>query len=136
MLNISNLKRAFQPRLVAETLANLPPVPTVLTNVVFLQKETHPFPYVGIEEIREETGSVPLVRYGENPVELDSTDKVLTLVEPEPITLRKTIRPREIAGLQALTGQNLKVYTQGIIDRFRRRILSTTAALCGQSFPP
>ncbi len=133
MLDIANLKRAFQPRLVAETLANLPPVPTVLTSVVFSQKETHPFPYVGIEEIREETGSVPLVRYGENPVELDSTDRVVTLVEPEPITLRKTIRPREIAGLQALTGQNLKVYTQGIIDRFRRRMLSTTAALCGQS---
>jgi len=133
MLDINNLKRAFQPKLVAETLKSLPPVPTVLNSVVFSQKETHPFPYLGIEEVREETGTVPLVRFGENPVELDNTDRVVTLVEPEPITLKKTIRPREIAGLQALTGQNLKVYSQNIIDRFRRRILTTISALCGQA---
>lgn len=133
MLDITNLKRAFQPKLVAETLKTLPPVPTVLTGVVFSQKENHPFPYIGIEEVQEETGTVPLVRYGENPVELDSSDRVITLVEPEPITLKKTIRPREIAGLQALTGQSLKTYSQNIIDRFRRRILTTISALCGQA---
>jgi hypothetical protein len=133
MLDITNLKRAFQPKLVAETLKSLPPVPTVLTGVVFSRKESYPFPYLGIEEVQEETGTVPLVRYGENPIELDSSERVITLVEPEPITLKKTIRPREIAGLQALTGQNLKTYSQNIIDRFRRRILTTISALCGQA---
>ena len=132
-IDITALRKVFQPKAVAETLTQLEPVPSVLTQVVFADKKNHPMPVIGIDEITETTGTLPLVRYGENPVELDQGNRVITLVEPEPISVKKVIRPREIQLLSAMLGEQLKQYAQDQIDRFRRKIQTTINALCGQA---
>lgn len=132
-LDLNALRRVFQPKAVAETLKVLEPVPNVLTQVIFADKKNHPMPVIGIDEIQESTGTLPLVRYGENPAEIDSQTRTITLVEPEPVAVKKTIRPREIALLQTMLGESLKQYAQDKIDMFRRKIQTTIAALCGQA---
>jgi len=133
MIDISALRRVFQPKAVAETLKKLEPVPSVLTQVVFADKKNHPMPVIGIDEIVETTGTLPLVRYGENPVELDQGNRVITLVEPEPIAVKKVIRPREVQMLASMLGTGAKQYAQDQIDMFRRKIQTTINALCGQA---
>ncbi len=132
-IDLGALRKVFQPKAVGETLKNLEPVPSVLTQVVFADKKTHPMPVIGIDEIVETTGTLPLVKYGENPVELDEGGRVITLVEPEPISVKKVIRPREIQMLSSMLGQGLKQYATDQIDRFRRKIQTTINALCGQA---
>ena len=132
-IDVGALKRVFQPKAVAETLAQLEPVPSVLTQVVFADKKNHPMPVIGIDEIAETTGTLPLVKYGENPVELDQGNRVITLVEPEPISIKKVIRPREVQLLATMLNTQLKEYAQDQIDRFRRKIQTTINALCGQA---
>ena len=133
MIDLGALKKVFQPKAVGETLKSLEPVPSVLTQVIFADKKNHPMPVIGIDEITETTGTLPLVRYGENPVELDEGNRVITLVEPEPISVKKVIRPREIQMLSSMLGQGLKQYATDQIDRFRRKIQTTINALCGQA---
>jgi len=133
MIDISALRKVFQPKAVAETLKKLEPVPSVLTQVVFADKKNHPMPVIGIDEIVETTGTLPLVRYGESPVELDQGNRVITLVEPEPIAVKKVIRPREVQMLASMLGTGAKQYAQDQIDRFRRKIQTTINALCGQA---
>ncbi len=132
-IDVGALKRVFQPKTIAETLKSLEPVPSVLTQVVFADKKNHPMPVIGIDEITETTGTLPLVKYGENPVELDEGNRVITLVEPEPISVKKVIRPREVQMLSSMLGQGLKQYATDQIDRFRRKIQTTINALCGQA---
>jgi len=132
-IDVNALRKVFQPKAVAETLRVLEPVPNVLTQVVFADKKNHPMPVIGIDEIQESSGTLPLVRYGEHPTEIDQQTRTVTLVEPEPIAVKKAIRPREIALLQTMLGESLRQYSQDKIDMFRRKIQSTTAALCGQA---
>ena len=54
-IDVGALRRVFQPKAVAETLAQLEPVPSVLTQVVFADKKNHPMPVIGIDEIAETT---------------------------------------------------------------------------------
>jgi len=133
MIDLGALRKVFQPKAVGEILQNLEPVPSVLTQVVFADKKNHPMPVIGIDEITETTGTLPLIRYGENPVELDEGNRVITLVEPEPISVKKVIRPREIQMLSSMLSQGLKQYATEQTDRFRRKIQATINALCGQA---
>jgi len=121
-------------KLIAKTLASLPPLNTKVLDEVYpaSRRIQHPFAQIGIQEISETTQTVPLVRRGAPGVPISSDGGSVTYIEPQPIRIEDSIGAREANDIKVL-GSNWQEFLRNKLDIIRRKVRATTEALAAQS---
>jgi len=131
---ITSLKRYFGPETVAERLRTMTVIKTTIMDLVFPTRPQHASSVIGIDEITETTGVVPVIRRGSRSYPVDQDPGALQFIDPQPITPSLFAKASELNDLFA-AGQRTTVqaWVDSKIDRLRRICRRTTEVLCAQS---
>ena len=122
------------PKIIAEIVKELPPLKTKILDEVYTNKKNHPFPQIGIQEVSEVTGTVPVVKRGAPGISVsDQTGASINYIEPQPIKVTDTVTAKDANDLKSAGSQGYRAFLSQKIDKLRRRVKLTTEALACQS---
>ncbi|OMH40211.1 major capsid protein [Desulfurobacterium indicum] len=121
------------PKIVAEVIKTLPPIQTKVLDDVYTRKVNHPFPQIGIKEIQDVVGAVPVVRRGAPGVPVSGGDASINYIEPQPIKVADSVSAADANNLKSMGGQGYRAFLAQKLDILRRKIKATTEALAAQS---
>ncbi|WP_456436958.1 major capsid protein [Desulfurobacterium sp.] len=128
------LERLLQnPKIVAEVIKTLPPIQTKVLDDVYTRKVNHPFPQIGIKEVQDVAGSVPVVRRGAPGVPVSGGDASISYIEPQPIKVTDSVTAVDANNLKSMGSQGYRAFMAQKLDILRRKIKATTEALAAQS---
>jgi hypothetical protein len=122
------------PKIIAEVVKDLPPIHTKVIDEVYTRKVNHPFPQIGIKEIQDVTGAVPVVRRGAPGVPVNEAGEVsITYLEPQPIKVTDSVTAVDANNLKSMGSQGYRAFLAQKLDVLRRKVRVTTEALAAQS---
>ncbi len=121
------------PKIVAEVIKTLPPIRTKVLDDVYARKVTHPFPQIGIKEVQDVAGAVPVVRRGAPGVPVSGGDVSISYIEPQPIKVTDSVTAVDANNLKSMGSQGYRAFLAQKLDTLRRKIKATTEALAAQS---
>ncbi len=121
------------PKIVAEVIKTLPPIQTKVLDDVYTRKVNHPFPQIGIKEVQDVTGAVPVVRRGAPGVPVSGGDASISFIEPQPIKVTDSVTAVDANNLKSMGAQGYRAFMAQKLDILRRKIKATTEALAAQS---
>lgn len=128
---LASLRGLFTPQAVVQHLKQLPDVRSSIMDMLFPNRVRHPFPVLGIEQIIDTIGTVPLVSRGGISINTDSGSAQFDFVEPLPLKPSKEIAGQDLLNLKMLLGDRAgrDAYTREKIDLLRRKCRATTEAI-------
>ena len=121
------------PKVIAEVVKSLPPVKTKVLDDVYTRKVNHPFPQIGIKEVQDVAGAVPVVRRGAPGVPVSGRDSSITYIEPQPIKVNDSVTAADANNLKSMGAQGYRAFMAQKLDILRRKVKATTEALAAQS---
>jgi len=121
------------PKIVAEVIKTLPPIQTKVLDDVYTRKVNHPFPQIGIKEVQDVTGAVPVVRRGAPGVPVSGGDASISFIEPQLIKITDSVTAVDANNLKSMGAQGYRAFMAQKLDILRRKIKATTEALAAQS---
>jgi len=122
------------PKVIAEVVKELPPIKTKVLDEVYTRKVNHPFPQIGIQEISEVTGTVPVVRRGAPGISVnEQISSSINYIEPQPIKVTDAVTAKDANDLKSMGSQGYKAFLSQKLEKLRRRVKLTTEALACQS---
>jgi len=131
---MTELQKLLQnPKIVAEVIKTLPPIQTKVLDDVYTRKVTHPFPQIGIKEVQDVAGAVPVVRRGAPGVPVSGGDASISYIEPQPIKVTDSVTAVDANNLKSMGAQGYRAFMAQKLDILRRKIKLTTEALAAQS---
>ncbi len=132
--NITTLKKYFSPSAIAKRIRNLPKIVTTTMDLVFTDRRQHPSSVLGIDEITENTGVVPVIRRGSRSYPVDEDTGGITFIDPQPITPSLFVKANELNDIMS-TGlaTSIQAFVDSKISKLRRICRRTTEVLCAQS---
>lgn len=132
--NITTLKKYFGADAIARRLKEMQPVKTTILDLIFPTRRQHPSSVLGLDEITENTGIVPVIRRGSRSFPTDADSGGLRFIDPQPITPSLFAKANEINDLFA-TGMRTSVqaFVDSKIDKLRRICRRTTEVLAAQA---
>lgn len=103
-------------------------------DLVYPARRQHPSSVIGLDEITENTGIVPVIRRGSRSFPTDTDTGGLQFIDPQPITPSLFAKANEINDLFS-TGQRTSVqaFVDSKIDKLRRITRRTTEVLSAQA---
>jgi hypothetical protein len=126
----------FSQKSVADIVGELPKPQTPMTDFLFppsarKQKQS---PFISTEEVKAETGAIPLVRRGSASYPVDTTETTRTLVEVDPVSPSVFVSARDVNDLVALgETESLKALIAEKIELLRDRVSETIETMSRQS---
>jgi len=120
-------------KIIAEVVKTLPPLKTKVVDEVYTRRVNHPFPQIGIKEVQDVTGAVPVVRRGTPGVPVTGGDSSITYIEPQPIKVTDSVTAVDANNLKSMGSQGYRAFMAQKLDILRRKIRATTEALAAQS---
>jgi hypothetical protein len=126
----------FSQRSVADILGELPKPLTPMADFLFppsarKQKQS---PFISTEEVKTETGAIPLIRRGSSSFPVDTTETTRTLIEVDPVSPSVFISAKDINDLIALgETESLKAFLSEKIELLRDRVSETIETMSRQS---
>ena len=93
------------PKIIAEVVKDLPPIHTKVLDEVYTRKVNHPFPQIGIKEIQDVAGAVPVVRRGAPGVPVDGGSASISYIEPQPIKVTDSVTAVDANNLKSMGSQ-------------------------------
>ena len=120
-------------KIIAEVVKTLPPLKTKVVDEVYTRRVNHPFPQIGIKEVQDVTGAVPVVRRGAPGVPVSGGDSSITYIEPQPIKVTDSVTAVDANNLKSMGSQGYRAFMAQKLDILRRKIRATTEALAAQS---
>jgi hypothetical protein len=130
------LRAFFSQKAVADIVSDLPKPQTPMADFLFppsarKQKQS---PFISVEEVKTETGALPLIRRGSSSYPVDTTETTRTLIEVDPISPSVFISAKDINDLIALgETESLKALLAEKIELLRDRISETIETMSRQS---
>ena len=121
------------PKIIAEVIKTLPPIHTKVLDEVYSHKVNHPFQQIGIKEVQDVTGAVPVVRRGAPGVPVSGGDASISYIEPQPIKVTDSVTAVDANNLKSMGTQGYRAFMAQKLDILRRKIKLTTEALAAQS---
>jgi len=121
------------PKIVAEVIKTLPPLKTKVLDDVYTRKVNHPFPQIGIKDVQDVTGAVPVVRRGAPGVPVSGGDASISYIEPQPIKVNDSVTAADANNLKSMGAQGYRAFMAQKLDILRRKVKATTEALAAQS---
>ncbi len=133
--NITNLRRYFGGDVIARRLATLAVISTTIMDLVYVNRPQHPKSILGVDDITEAAGPVPVIRRGSRSYPVDADTGGLRFIDPQPITPSSFAKANEINDLFAMGGTPalVQAWVDQKIDKLRRICRRTTEILCAQS---
>jgi len=128
-----NIRQYFSPAAIGAHLLQLPKINTFIMDLIYGNRITHPLPVLGVEELVEINGNVPVVRRGTAAYPLAGSSKGLTYLEPQPVDVSSFLGAAELNNLKLLGDKGIQYWVRSKVDSQRRVIRSTTEALACQS---
>lgn len=127
-----NLKGLFSPQAVAAYLKSLPPVKSTIMDLLFPERPTHPFALVGVEELVEVVGTIPVVTRGGKSINIGTGSASIMFVEPLPVKPSKSVTGQDLNNLKLLLGDkaSLNNYGRNTTDYLRKTVRATTEGIC------
>ena len=120
-------------KVIAEVIKTLPPLKTKVIDEVYTRKVNHPFPHIGIKEVQDVTGAVPVVKRGAPGVPVSGGEASITYIEPQPIKVTDSVTAVDANNLKSMGAQGYRSFMAQKLDILRRKIRATTEALAAQS---
>lgn len=126
------LKGLFSPQCIAEYMKSLLPIKTTIMDELFPDRPTHPFATVGVKDIVEVVGTVPVVARDGRSVDVSSGNLSIAFIEPLPLKPARKISGTDLNNLKLLVGDNtsLKNYAKGETDHLRKTVRKSTEGIC------
>ncbi len=122
------------PKVIAEVMKELPPLQTKVLDEVYKNKRNHPFPHIGIQEVQDISGTVPVVRRGAPGVPIDNGQSTnISYIEPHPIKITDSVTAADANNLKSMGAQGYRAFLAQKLDFLRRKVKATTEALAAQS---
>ena len=127
-----NLKGLFCPQAITEYLKVLPPIKTTIMDLLFPHRPTHPFALVGVQELVDVVGTIPVVTRGGKSVDVGNGSASIMFVEPLPVKPSKSITGQDLNNLKMLMRNkaSLSDYGKNTTDYLRKTVRSTTEGIC------
>jgi hypothetical protein len=126
----------FSQASVADIVSELPKPLTPMTDFLFppsarKQKQS---PFIRTEEVKTETGAIPLIRRGSASYPVDATETTRTLLEVDPVSPSVFVSARDINDLIALgEAESVKAFIAEKIELLRDRVSETIETMSRQS---
>jgi hypothetical protein len=126
----------FSQKLIADIVSELPKPLTPMTDLLFppsarKQKQS---PFIAIEEVKTETGAIPLIRRGSPSYPVDTTETTRTLIEVDPVSPSVFVSAKDINDLIALgETDSVKALVAEKIELLRDRVSETIETMSRQS---
>jgi hypothetical protein len=126
----------FSQASVADIVNELPKPLTPMTDFLFppsarKQKQS---PFISTEEVKTETGAIPLIRRGSASYPVDTTATTRTLIEVDPVSPSVFVPAKDINDLIALgEAESVKAFIAEKIELLRDRVSETIETMSRQS---
>ena len=126
----------FSQKRIADIVSGLPKPLTPMTDFLFppstrKQKQS---PFILTEEVKTETGAIPLIRRGSPSYPVDTTETTRTLIEVDPVSPSVFISAKDINDLIALgETDGVKALVAEKIELLRDRVSQTIETMSRQS---
>jgi len=127
----TQLKGIFSPQAVAMHLKGAPKIKTTIMDKVFPGRIQKPFALVGIDDVLEITGTVPVIRRGGLSTPLNSGGVTVNMIEPLPVKPSKDITGQDLNNLKMILAEkaSLDAWTRDVIVSLRDTCRFTTEAI-------
>ncbi len=128
---LKQLKGIFSPQAVAMHLKGAPKIKTSIMDTVFPGRVQKPFALVGIDDILEIVGTVPVIRRGGLSTPVNSGSVKVDMIEPLPIKPSRDITGQDLNNLKMILGEkaSLDAWTRDVIVSLRDTCRFTTEAI-------
>jgi hypothetical protein len=126
----------FSQASVADIVSELPKPLTPMTDFLFppsarKQKQS---PFISTEEVKTETGAIPLIRRGSASYPVDTTKTTRTLIEVDPVSPSVFVSAKDINDLTALgETESIRAFIAEKIELLRDRVSETIETMSRQS---
>lgn len=127
----TQLKGIFSPQAVAQHLKGLPPIKTSIMDACFPGRSQIPFALVGISDVLDIVGTVPVIRRGGLSTPVGAGSAKVDMIEPLPVKPSKDITGQDLNNLRMILGQkaSLDAWTRDVITHLRDTCRFTTEAI-------
>ncbi|MDR1575676.1 MAG: major capsid protein, partial [Treponema sp.] len=126
----------FSQASIADIVGELPKPLTPMTDLLFppsarKQKQS---PFISVEEVKTETGAIPLIRRGSASYPVDTTETTRTLIEVDPVSPSVFVSAKDVNDLVALgETESVKAFIAEKIELLRDRVSQTIETMSRQS---
>ncbi|XPV77682.1 MAG: major capsid protein [Desulfovibrio sp.] len=129
------LQGLFAPQAIADHLRTLPKLKTTIMDVCFPERKQKPFALLGLSEIMDIIGTVPVIRRGGASVPLDNGNVNITFIEPLPVKPSKTVAGQDLNNLKLIISDKgaMNAWVKDYIDMLRQTCRATTEAIAAQA---
>jgi hypothetical protein len=126
----------FSQRSVADIVNELPKPLTPMADFLFppAARKQKQSPFISIEEVKAETGAIPLIRRGSSSYPVDTTESTRTLIEIDPVSPSVFISAKDMNDLIALgEAESVKAFIAEKIELLRDRVSETIETMSRQA---
>lgn len=127
----TQLKGIFSPQAVAQHLKGLPPIKSTIMDLCFPGRSQNPFALVGISDVLDIVGTVPVIRRGGLSTPVSAGSVKVDMIEPLPVKPSKDITGQDLNNLRMILGEkaSLDAWTRDVITHLRDTCRFTTEAI-------
>ena len=128
-----DLKKFFTREAIVESLSRLPELKTPVMDLLFTDRQNHPFPVVGYKDMGLPAGNIPVVRRGSQSYSLAPTNGSVSMIEVQPVNPSVFLSAADLNNLKLLDPSGQQTYIDNQIDNLRRACRATAEALSAQA---
>lgn len=127
----AQLKGVFSPQAVAQHLKGAPKIKTTIMDLCFPGRSQKPFALVGVSDILEIVGTVPVIRRGGMSTPVNAGNVTVNMIEPLPVKPSKDITGQDLNNLRMILGEkaSLDAWTRDVITHLRDTCRFTTEGI-------
>jgi hypothetical protein len=126
----------FSQASIADIVGELPKPQTPMADFLFppAARKQKQSPFISTEEVKAETGALPLIRRGSASYPVDTTETTRTLIEVDPVSPSVFVSAKDINDLIALgETESVKALIAEKIELLRDRVSETIEVMSRQS---
>lgn len=127
----TQLKGIFAPQAVAQYLKALPPIKTSIMDSCFPGRTQKPFAMVGISDLLDIVGTVPVIRRGGMSTPVSAGSVNIEMIEPLPVKPSKDITGQDLNNLRMILGDKASIDTwaRDVTEHLRNTCRLTTEGI-------
>jgi len=128
-----NIRKYMTAKAIAQRIEASVAIATPIRELVFKRSKQHPYPKIGIDQIKKVVGNVPVVRRGTPAVPIKKGSRSVDEIAPDGIDLQDFISAADLNNMRLLDSVNVQGVINGVLDDMLLMTKKTTEALCAQS---
>jgi len=128
-----NIRKYMTAKTIAQRIESSVSISTPIRDLVFKRSRQHPYPKIGIDQIKKVVGNVPVTRRGTPAVPIQKHGRTIEEIVPDGIDLQDFISAMDLNDMRLLEAVNVQGVVNNVLDDMLLMVKKTTEALCAQS---